>query len=124
MLANLPTRVFGTEITNLTKPIKPLLKPLKRSKTNSTHQNPIFMVNSYNGIPQPISQNDDAYKPNCYFLSQQVPMKDVKIEEEFDMEEETKETPQFVGVYVKEIFNYLRDNEVWNYFFCILCQLA
>jgi len=70
------------------------------------------MVNSYNVNSQnaiPVSQKDDTYKPNCYFQSQQVPMKDVKIEEEFDMEEETKETPQFVGVYVKEIFNYLRD---------------
>jgi hypothetical protein len=62
---------------------------------------------------------DEGVKPQCYFNSQQVPIKNMKMEEETtEMDEETKmnENPQYVWIYVNEIYKYLRDIEVKNYF--------
>ena len=56
-------------------------------------------------------------KGSCQFNSQQVPSKNIKMEEEFIMGLESErwlggENLQYVGVYVNEITQYLRDIEV------------
>lgn len=53
-------------------------------------------------------------KPQCYFHSQQVPLKQMEMEEEGDSDEELRsmKNPQIVSIYMKEIFTYIRKIEV------------
>lgn len=101
-----PARVFGTEISNLGKPVK----PITRSKNTLTTQN------NLNVKPMEIStSNNEVNLTNCYFHPQQVQMKSMQIEEEdVEIEDSSKklEDPQYISGYVKEIFAYLRDMEV------------
>lgn len=113
-------RVFGTEITNLSKP----LKQLKRTKTNSitTIQPQPQLVNPRtNPVGTNVHSLEDNMKGSCQFHSQQVPSKIIKMEEEFISGLESErwlggENVQYVGVYVNEISHYLRDIEVLYFF--------
>lgn len=104
--------MFGKEISNLSKP----LKPLKRNKNNSIH-----LQNNAN-LEAAIDHNSlnfggsDPYlgsNPNFYSHSQQILGKNTQMEEEIDMHEEKNlNNPQMVSLYIKEILKYERENEV------------
>ena len=64
---------------------------------------------------------EEVLKGSCQFLSQQVPSKNIRMEEEFISGLESErwlggENVQYVGVYINEITHYLREIEVFFIF--------